>query len=177
VTLAERIVALHEALTVRGLPHAFGGAIALAYATANPRGTDDIDINVFVPPERAEEVLSALPEAVERPPGVVERIARDGQTRLLWEIVPVDLFFDYAPVHADAAANRRMVPFAGTEIPVLGPVELAVFKIMFDRPQDWVDVASMLEAESLDVAAVRAALEPMLAPDDHRFARLAEVVG
>jgi hypothetical protein len=176
VTFAERLVELHRALAEHALPHAFGGAIALAYATADPRGTTDIDINVFVPVERAGEALAALPRGVEQPAGTAARVARDGQIRLWWEDTAVDLFFDYAPVHAAAAAHRRIVPFAGIEIPVLGPVELAVFKIMFDRFRDWGDIEEMAKSGTLDVEAVRATLAPMLAPDDHRFARLDEVV-
>jgi hypothetical protein len=34
VTLRERIVALHAALDAQAIPHAFGGAIALAFALA-----------------------------------------------------------------------------------------------------------------------------------------------
>ena len=173
MTLAERIVALHRALTRHDLPHAFGGAIALAYWTLDPRGTSDIDVNVFVPAEEAARGLEALPEGVSRPAGTAERIARDGQIRLFWDETPVDLFFDYAPVHADAAAHRRTVPFAGTEIPILGAVELAVFKVIFDRSQDWVDIEKMVAAGSLDVEAVRRTLVPMLDADDPRFGRLA----
>jgi hypothetical protein len=176
VTLQEQIVALHRSLAAHDLPHAFGGAIALAYATEDPRGTSDIDVNVFVGVEEAARALAALPEGVDVPRGTSEKIARDGQIRLWWGPTPVDLFFDYAPVHADAAANRRTVPFGGTEIPVLGPVELAVFKVMFDRLRDWGDIEEMLRAGMLDVDAVRAALAPMLAPDDRRFARLDELV-
>ena len=176
MTFGERVVAVHRAFARRALPYAFGGAIALAYATNDPRGTTDIDVNVFIPVERASEALEALPAEVEQPPGTLGRIARDGQIRLWWDETPVDLFFDYAPVHADAAAHRRMVPFAGIDIPVLGPVELAVFKIMFDRFRDWGDIEEMSKSGTLDVAAVRAALAPMLAADDHRFARLDEVV-
>ena len=40
-------------------PHAFGGALALAYH-AEPRATVDIDLNVFIPVERADEVLAPL---------------------------------------------------------------------------------------------------------------------
>ena len=36
--LTERIVRLHEALDGAGLPHAFGGALALAFCTAEPDG-------------------------------------------------------------------------------------------------------------------------------------------
>ena len=44
MTLPERLIELHRALTRRKLPHAFGGAIALAYWTLDPRGTSDIDV-------------------------------------------------------------------------------------------------------------------------------------
>ena len=174
MTLAERLVALHRALARRRIPHAFGGAIALAYWTLDPRGTSDIDVNVFVPAANAGRVLRALPAGIDQPDGTPETIARDGQVRLWWEGTPVDLFFDYVRIHDDAARHRRVVPFAGTRIPVLGPVELAVFKVMFDRTRDWADVEAMLAAGTLDLGAVRAALATMLSADDPRFARLAE---
>ena len=56
-TLAERVVALDAALA--DVPHAFGGALALAYY-AEPRATIDIDLNVFVPAERFEDVAAPL---------------------------------------------------------------------------------------------------------------------
>lgn len=172
MTLAERIVALHRALSRRRIPHAFGGAIALAFATRDPRGTSDIDINLFVPAGDADRALRALPDGVARPQGAAATIERDGQTRLWWDDTPLDLFFDYAPIHADAAAHRRTVPFAGTRIPVLGPVELAVFKAMFDRTRDWADIEAMLAAGTLDIDAVSRALSAMLPADDTRFSRL-----
>lgn len=174
MTLPERLVEIHRSLSKAGLDHAFGGAISLAYWTLDPRGTSDIDVNVFVGADQAERVLRALPDGVDRPPGVAEAIARDGQARLWWDEIPIDLFLDYVPVHADAARNRRVVPFEGQEIPVLGPVELAVFKVMFDRTRDWADIEAMLVAERLDVDAVRSSLATMLDSDDERFARLAE---
>jgi hypothetical protein len=176
VTLPERLVALHRALARRRIPHAFGGAIALAYVTLDPRGTSDIDLNVFLPSADCERALRALPEQVAQPEGTAETIARDGQIRLWWDETPVDLFFDYAPIHAAAAEHRRTVPFAGTRIPVLGPVELAVFKALFDRTRDWADIEAMLVAEALDLDAVREELATMLEPDDARFTRLDEAL-
>lgn len=176
MTLGQRILALHDALRRAGLPHAFGGAVALAYWTKDPRGTSDIDVNVFVAKEEARRALAALPDGIAQPPETADRVARDGQVRLWWDDTPVDLFFDYAQVHRDAAAHRRTVPFAGAQIPILGPVELAVFKAMFDRLRDWGDLGEMAASGTLDVDAVRAALRPMLDPDDERFARLDDVV-
>jgi hypothetical protein len=51
-TLVEKVLALSEALTAAGVAHAFGGAIALAYWTEDPRGTRDVDVNAFVPASR-----------------------------------------------------------------------------------------------------------------------------
>lgn len=172
MTLAERVVAVHRALTRARIGHAFGGALALAYWTLEPRGTRDIDVNVFLPVSEAARLLAALPPGVRSGPETADAIARDGQVRLWWDDVPLDLFFDYVPIHAVAAQHRQTVPFAGERIPVLGAVELAAFKVMFDRTRDWADIEAMIEARTLDTGALRTALGSMLPPDDHRFARL-----
>ncbi len=170
--LPDRLLVIDTALSDAGLPYAFGGAIALAYWTLDPRGTRDLDVNVFVPSARAAVVLAALPAGIATPEGSAERLAADGQLRFWWDDTPVDVFLDYAPVHADAARHRRWVPFEGREIPVLGPVELAAFKIMFDRTKDWADVEAMLAAGTLDVPAVRTLLRPMVSEGDPRWERL-----
>lgn len=172
MTLAERLVTLHRALRAADVPHAFGGAIALAFWTLEPRGTRDLDVNVFGAADRAGEVLAVLPGGVDVPADTADKLARDGQVRLWWDDTPLDLFFDYAPVHAAAARHTRLVPFAGTQIPVLGPVELAIFKAMFDRTKDWADVEAMVAAGTLDTAALREGLAPLLDDDDPRWARL-----
>lgn len=176
MTLPERLVALHRALRARGIPHAFGGAIALAYWTLDPRATSDIDLNLFVDAGGCGAALAALPPGIAQPAGTAAAIARDGQIRLWWEETPVDLFFDYVPIHADAARHARTVPFADTHIAVLGPQELAVFKVMFDRTRDWADIEAMLGAGTLDLDGLRIALGSLLDADDARFARLDEAV-
>jgi hypothetical protein len=175
VTLPERLIALHKALSKARIPHAFGGAVALAYWTLEPRGTRDIDVNVFVPASDPDRALAALPDGIVLPDGARQTVATEGQIRAWWDDTPVDLFFDYADVHAAAAQHRRRVRFQGTRIPVLGPIELAVFKVMFDRTRDWADVEAMAERGTLDYAAVRASLRAMLAADDARLVRLADV--
>lgn len=154
------------------MPHAFGGAIALAFWTEEPRGTRDLDINLFLRPDEAGRVRDALPPGVGWSGETDTVIARDGQARVFWDETPLDLFFDYAPIHEEAARNARRVPFAGAEIPVLGPTELAVFKAMFDRTRDWADIEAMLSAGTLDLDAVRAGLGGLVDRDDPRWARL-----
>lgn len=168
-TLVDKVLALSAALTAADIAHAFGGAIALAYLTEEPRGTRDVDINVFVPADQPEPALVALPPDVDVPARTVARIVADGQVRLWWDDTPVDLFFDYAPLHAQAARHARDVPFAGTSIRVLGPVELVVFKALFDRPKDWVDIATAVDAGAVDRDAVGRLLVALLGEDDPRL--------
>ena len=177
MTLPERIVEIHRALSKAGIPHAFGGALALAYATLDPRGTSDVDVNIFTPASMPERALAALPDGIDQPPGTVETIVRDGQIRLWWDETPIDLFFDYIPLHDEAARNRRTVPFEGEQIPILGPVELAVFKVMFDRTRDWADLEAMAEAGTVDLAAVKKAVEALAGADDARVPRLDALTG
>jgi hypothetical protein len=176
LALVERISAVHAALDGVDIPHAFGGALALAFAVEQPRGTVDIDVNVFVDPSRARTVFEALPAGVDWSEDDLAAIRRDGQVRVWWERTPLDLFFNTAPFHENTARNARRVPFAGGEIPVLHPNDLAVFKAFFDRPKDWVDLESMAAVSSFDVATVRRWLVELLGADDHRLVVLDEVL-
>lgn len=45
-TSVEKIELVDEALTAAAVPHAFGGALALAYHVESPRATVDIDLNI-----------------------------------------------------------------------------------------------------------------------------------
>lgn len=172
MTLPEKLVELHRSFESARIPHAFGGAIALAYSTLNPRGTSDLDVNVFAPAADPEPALAALPEGIDQPAETAETIAREGQIRLWWDETPVDLFFDYEPVHAEAARNRRLVEFAGTRIPILGPDELALFKAMFDRTQDWADIEALVAAGTVDLPRVRELLISLVGERDARVAKL-----
>src|SRR5882762_7845208 len=62
--LPQKMLAIHEHLRNAGIHHAFGGALALAWCTQQARGTIDLDVNVFVGPERTDEALAALPSGV-----------------------------------------------------------------------------------------------------------------
>jgi hypothetical protein len=172
-SLADRLLAVHDALSDAGFPHAFGGAIALAYCTEEPRGTRDLDVNVFAEPSRAGAVLAALPEGVTFGPADVRAAERDGQVRVWWEDTPLDLFLDVHRFHRDVAAGVRMVPFTGREIPVLGCTALVVFKALFGRTRDWADIEAVAEAGSADLTEANAWLRRVLGADDPISRRLA----
>lgn len=170
-TLVERIVAIGASLDAARIPWALGGAIALAYATEEPRGTRGIDVNVFVAADQAEAVFAALPGDVQHGPQDVTVAQREGQVRLWWDDTPVDIFFAEAPFHLEVDSRCRRVPFAGAEVRVLAAEDLAVFKAMFDRPKDWVDIATMAEARAIDLEVAAERLATLLG-DDPRVTRL-----
>ncbi len=163
--LGRRLLGVHDALSTAGLPHAFGGAIALAYCTEEPRGTRDLDVNVFVDPMRAGEVFATLPAPVAVTDAVIEEAVREGQARVWWEDTPIDVFLDIHSFHAQAAQGVREVPFMKRTIPVLGCTALAVFKALFDRTKDWADIEGMVEADAVDLVEAASWLQRMVGAD------------
>jgi len=163
--LGDRLIAVHYGLERARVPHAIGGAIALGYCTLEPRGTRDLDVNVFVGTDRVKEVFAALPEPVAVSGLSLEHAERDGQVRLWWEQTPVDLFFSVLPFHHQVATEVRQVSFEGHTIPMLSCTALAVFKAMFDRTRDWADIESMVEARSLDLDEARRWVIEMVGED------------
>lgn len=175
--LAERLLKIHQALQRVHLPHAFGGAIALAYCTEEPRGTRDLDVNVFVSPDRSQEVFAALPDPIAISPADLQAAEHDGQVRLWWADTPVDVFLDVHDFHRKVFRGVRWVPFEGHTIPVVGCTALAVFKALLDRTKDWADIEAMLEEDSLDVSDALAELTGMLGPDSAPVGRLGALAG
>jgi hypothetical protein len=171
--LAERLLAVHATLDGAGIPHAFGGAIALAYCTAEPRGTRDLDVNVFVDPSRANEILDALPSEVAVTAIDRATARRDGQVRVMWGDTPIDLFLDTHPFHREVAKEIVEVPFEDRTIPVLSCDALLVFKAMYNRTRDWADIEAILEAGTADGGRAVEQLRALLGPDDAIVARLA----
>jgi hypothetical protein len=174
-SLIERLMAVHGALDKANLPHAFGGAIALGYCTQEPRGTRDLDINIFVTRARADDVFAALPEAITVTLANVEQVQRDGQTRLMWDDVPVDIFLNVLPFHDEVARGVRPVVLAGRTIPVLDCGALTVFKAMFDRGKDWVDIEAMVEYGSIDVESTASRIAGLDGADSRRAQRLRDL--
>jgi hypothetical protein len=175
-TLAQRVVAIETALAT--IPHAFGGALALAYY-AEPRATIDIDLNVFVPIEKYAIVAAPLVAlgADADDPAVIEQIRRGGQARVWWDRTPIDLFLAYDAFHDAAAAARRTVPFGDRKIPILAVEHLIVCKVIFDRARDWVDIEAIVEiGTAVDTAEVLRWVGRIAGDDDPRYNRVAALV-
>jgi len=176
LTLAQRVLAIESALS--HVPHAFGGALALAYY-AEPRATIDIDLNVFIPAERFSEVAAPLVQlgAAADDPSIAALVRRDGQVRVMWDATPIDLFFSYDAFHEAAGAARHSVPFGDGTIPILAASHLIVCKVIFNRPKDWVDVDAMVAAQAdIDAAEVLRWVARLASDEDPRYNRIAAVL-
>jgi hypothetical protein len=174
-TFAEKVVALDRALSRDRVPHAFGGALALAYCVGEPRATADIDVNIFVRVDEVSGLFASLPEDIVVDDTAAEAVTRDGQVRLWWDDTPVDLFFSYHPLHDRAQARISVVPFGSDEIPVLSCTDLAVFKVVFNRTRDWADLEAMIEADSVDRDEALRWLGDTLGEDAKPVQRFAEL--
>lgn len=173
-TFTARIHQLHHALDQADVAYAFGGAIALGWCVPQARTTNDIDINIFLPTEEFEQALDALPCEIEVTERSREQLHRDGQTRLRWGVIPVDVFLNTTEFHSRAATRIRRWDLLGVEIPCLSCDDLAVFKAFYDRPKDWIDIGEMVKIASFDVAEVRETLAELLGSDDERISKLAD---
>lgn len=173
--LVEKLLAVHRALKAHSMPHAFGGAIALAYCVEEPRGTRDLDVNIFIDAGDAARALEALPKGVRVSKDDVETVKREGQTRLFWDGVPVDVFLNNLPLHDEVAAGVLWVPLGEEQIPVLDCASLVVFKSLFNRGRDWGDIEEVAETTPSHVEAAAETVAALVGEDDPSYKRLAAI--
>jgi len=166
-----KVMGIAQALEQARIPHAFGGAIALAYYAA-PRGTEDIDINVFLKAEEAGTCWEELEHLGIQSPAA-DRDIHDHQVTLSWEHTPIHVFLSYDPFHESCGARARKVPFADGRIWILSAEDITVFKVIYDRPKDRAEVREVLlcVGERMDVAYTIGWLERILGAEDGRLKR------
>jgi hypothetical protein len=170
--LVEKLFSIHDSLTEAGLIHAFGGAIALAYCVEEPRGTRDLDVNIFVDASEAERALKTLPQGVKVRKKDIAKVKRDGQARLDWDGTPIDVFLNNIPLHEAVAAAVVWVRLEGREIPVLDCASLTIFKAFFDRTKDWADIEAISIATPEDIEEAAATIADLVGEDDPAYQRL-----
>ncbi|MCC5951460.1 MAG: nucleotidyl transferase AbiEii/AbiGii toxin family protein [Acidimicrobiia bacterium] len=179
MTLIELALQVHTHLRNADLPHAFGGALALAYV-ADPRGTVDIDINVFVTVDEIDTVLEALAPLQASPEQPLDTWMPSAGLRLRTptEPFPIDVFVSLDSVYDEIRRRSVEQPLGPrrTPVPVLSADDLAVFKLSFGRDKDWVDLRAMARAVELDVPYIERQILALRGPSMHpRLARLRQI--
>jgi hypothetical protein len=162
------VARLCEVLEASGETYAFGGAIALA-AWSEPRATADVDVILWIEPEAIDRAIDVIVSAgVE----VDRNAARAGaQNRGMFAgrigATRVDVFVPSIPFYDEAAKRRIRTTIGAHETWVHSAEVLTVFKLLFFRPKDLIDVERMLvvRGPSFDRGFVRSALADMLGED------------
>ncbi len=171
LALARRIA---DALEAADLPYAIGGALALGY-WAPPRGTADVDLNIFVDASHDIEIQRAF-EALATTGVVLDQdaarheIAEGGVVRGWVDRTAVDTFFDSIELHRAAAGRTVSVPLAGRPANILSAEDLIVLKLLFFRGKDLLDVEQIVatQGSQLDHVYVRTWLVRCMGADDER---------
>lgn len=170
---------LARALDKRGTEYAIGGAIALGF-WAQPRGTMDVDLTLFIPSERASEAIWELQEigCDLSASKALASLREHGFCRVTYAGWQVDVFVPTNAFYEHAKARRRKVHLGNQEVVVLDAETLAVFKMMFFRPRDMADIHDLLRVQgaTFDRDWVRARLLDIVGQFDPRIVQWDELV-
>lgn len=151
---------------------AVGGALALGFH-AEPRGTYDLDLNIFVAMDEADTALDGLRKGgIEIGEDAADIVAERGNFFLAHGGCRLDLYFNSIPLQLKAARRTRNVSLLGKSIPILSPEDLIVLKLPFNRRKDIVDIERIVAAvgDDLERGYVRAAIIECVGEEGPRLA-------
>ena len=166
-------------LVAGGCDYAIGGAIALGY-WAEPRGTIDVDFTLFIPPDKPGECVWLLQElgCELNTSDALRSLNEHGFCRVSYAGLRVDVFLPTVPFYEDARKRRQLVDLGGQEILIWDAETLVVFKMMFFRRKDIVDVEQILRIQgaSLDCIWIRERLAEIYGKRDPRISQWDDLV-
>ena len=170
---AEVAKRLAELLAARQQEYALGGAIALGYWGV-PRGTVDVDVTLYLAPERPSECAWLLQEigCEFSLANAADSLREHGFCRVAFLGTQVDIFLPTVPFYAAAKERRKLVDLGGQPVLVWDAETLSVFKLMFFRSKDLADAEQVLRTQGrdLDRTWIREQLLSMYGPRDPRLA-------
>lgn len=167
----EQALDLADALQAHGVPYAIGGALAYGI-WGEARATKDIDLNVFVTVDQIEAAFTALREAgVSFDDELARREAAEqgmfigfvGEYRVDVFVPSIDFSWEANRTATEHQVRGRTYRFLSAEA-------LAVFKLLFFRPKDLLDLEKLVAVleSSFDAAYVRRQIVEMMGEDDER---------
>jgi hypothetical protein len=137
----------------------FGAQAVLVWG--RPRLTGDVDVTVFLDPEDPEPFVAAMAQA-----GFALRVANARDFVARTRVFPfthtssglaLDAVLGGPGLEEEFLLTARQVDVGGVTVPVIGPEELIVTKVLAGRPKDLDDVRGILVAQeaALDLRRVR----------------------
>ena len=170
---------LAAAFEGQSIPYALGGALAFGL-WAVPRATVDVDVNVFVEGEDLDRVLAVLADAgLELDPHHAKQdnaergmfVARFGAYR-------IDVFTPSIEFAWEAMRHRVRKEIDGQPVWFLSAESLAIFKLLFFRPKDIVDLQRLIavQGERLDTSYIRRHLVELMGEEDERVSKWDELL-
>ena len=170
-TAVDAARAIADALSAAGYEYAIGGALALGVAGV-PRGTKDVDVNLFVDDDALGGAIATLSSLwIEIDPEVARVHAEhDGMFIGVWDGMRVDVFVPSIPFSHEARETAISITVDGWTGRFLSPEAIAVFKLLFFRLKDRGDLERLVAVRGadLDHAYVRRWIVEMMGEDDER---------
>lgn len=166
-------------LEQRQQEYAIGGAIALGFWGA-PRGTLDVDVTLYLPPDQPSQCVWLLQDLgceVPSAAAAAESLREHGFCRVIFAGLYLDVFLPTIPFYTEARARRRRVQLGDHPVWIWDAETLVVFKMMFFRRKDLADVEQILRAQGrqLDRQWVRSQIEGIHGARDPRLAQWDEL--
>ncbi len=170
-TAAEAARAIADALSAAGHDYAIGGALALGVAGV-PRGTKDVDVNLFVEPKELSSAIKTLRSLGIQihPEHASARAERDGMFVGTWDAMRIDVFVPSIPFSHEAQRTATTITVDGWTGRFLSPEAIALFKLLFHRIKDRADLERLVavRGRDLDHTYVRRWIVEMMGEDDER---------
>lgn len=161
-----------HALESRGIEYAIGGALALGF-WAEPRGTLDVDVTLFLPLDDTAGCLQLLQEiGCEFDLSEASSLLKDHHfCRTIKNGRRVDIFLPMHDFYQVARDRRVRAELEDQPVYVWSAEVLSVFKMMFYREKDLLDAKQILELQGgdLDRDWVRERLVEIFGPRDPRI--------
>ena len=146
--LASAILDLEAWLSDTRVPHLFIGGVAVAFL-ARPRTTNDVDGIVLVPDDGFSDFLrSAAKHGFPSRHSDAAAFARSKRVFLLRHArsgVDVDLSAGSLGFEQEIVRKARRVAAFGQSLPIPRAADLVILKAIAARPQDYADIAAVLD--------------------------------
>jgi hypothetical protein len=143
--VAEQLAARLEAARC---DYALGGAIALGF-WAEPRNTLDVDVTLYLPlddPKGCMQLLENIGCELDRR-RTEETLTEHTFCQVQLLGLRLDVFLPMSSFYEPAKARRRRVPIGSRHAYIWDAETLCVFKMMFFRRKDLVDIESILRSQ------------------------------